>query len=274
MPSMYKIVEKESLTSNVRRFKVEAPAVARKARPGQFVILRVHEKGERFPITLSNTDPEKGTLEFVFAEVGKSSKLLGALEVGDSILNLSGPLGNATVIKKFGTVLCVGGGVMVGALLFQIKAFKEAGNRIISIVGARSDEHVILADEVKALSDEFYLASDDGSVGYEGIDFINDILKEKGVDYVFTIGPISLQRAISEMTEPHKIPTTVNLFPIMVDGTGMCGACRVTVAGETRFACVHGPDFDGHKVDFDELISRMRFYNPNEKIAMVLFEGR
>ncbi len=274
MPSINKILKKESLSPNVKHFKIIAPAVARKAKPGQFVIIRVHEKGERFPITLSGTNPDEGTLEFIFAEVGKSSKLLGRLEVGEEILNLSGPLGNKTEIKNYGTILCIGGGVMIGALLFQIKALKEVGNRILTVIGARSKEHLILEEEAKALSDELYIATDDGSHGHEGIVFIDNILKEKNINHVFTIGPTSLQREISEMTRPYNIPTTVNLFPIMVDGTGMCGACRVTVGGETKFACVHGPDFDGHQVDFDELISRMRFYNPNEKIAMVLFDGR
>ncbi len=272
-PSMYKVVKKEELTPTVKLFRVRAPAVARKAKPGQFVILRVYEKGERFPITIAGTDPQEGTIDLVFAEVGKSSKLLGKLGEGDSILNLSGPLGNATKVKNYGTILCVGGGVMIGALLYQMRALREAGNKIITLIGAKNAEHLFMVEEVKAQSDEFYLATDDGSAGHEGIDFLRDLLKERKFDHVFTIGPTSLQRMVSEMTQPYGVPTTVNLFPIMVDGTGMCGACRVTVGGETKFACVNGPDFDGHQVDFDELISRMRFYNPNEKIAMVLFDG-
>jgi ferredoxin/flavodoxin---NADP+ reductase len=266
-------MQKEQLASNIKLFEVSAPAVAVKSKPGQFVILRVHEKGERFPITIADANPEKGTVTIIFAEVGKSSSQLGRLEEGDSLLNFSGPLGNATKIANYGEILCVGGGVMAGALLYQIKALKKAGNRITTIIGARSKEHLILVDELRKYSDELHLATDDGSVGEEGIAFLEALLKAKSFSQAITIGPTSLQKVVSEMTKPLGIPTTVNLFPIMVDGTGMCGACRVTVGEETKFACVHGPDFDGHKVDYDELISRMRFYNPNEKIAMVLFDG-
>ena len=272
-PFMYGIVRKDKLSPNIKLFEVAAPAVAAKSRPGQFVILRVHEKGERFPITIADADPAKGMVTIIFAEVGKSSIQLGKLNEGDSILNFSGPLGNATDIKAYGDVLCVGGGVMAGALLYQIKALKSAGNKITTIIGARSKEHLILVDDLRKYSDEFHVATDDGSEGEEGLAFLEDILKAKKFAQAITIGPTSMQRAVSEMTRPYGIPTTVNLFPIMVDGTGMCGACRVSVGEETKFACVHGPDFDGHRVNFDELISRMRFYNPNEKIAMVLFDG-
>jgi ferredoxin--NADP+ reductase len=271
---MYAILRKAKLAPNVKLFDVYAPAVAAKSKPGNFVIIRIHEKGERFPITIADADPDKGSITLIFAEVGKSSKQLGRLEEGDSILNLSGPLGNATKIEKYGDILCVGGGVMVGALIYQMRALKGAGNKITAIVGARSEEHLIMLEEAKSASDELHIATDDGSEGHEGIDFLADILKQKRFDHVFTIGPMSMQRAVSELTRPYQTPTTVNLFPIMVDGTGMCGSCRVTVGGETKFSCVHGPDFDGHKVDYDELISRMRFYNPNEKIAMILFDGR
>ncbi|MFQ6053717.1 MAG: sulfide/dihydroorotate dehydrogenase-like FAD/NAD-binding protein [Candidatus Bathyarchaeia archaeon] len=263
---------KLTLTPNVKLFEVEAPAVARKARPGHFVILRIHEKGERIPITIAGTDPGKGTVTIVFAEVGKTSKQLGALEEGDAILNFAGPLGNPLKVENYGTVLCVGGGVMVGALLYQISALRKAGNKIVSVVGARSAEHLIFVEEVRRASDELHVATDDGSEERRGLDFLEGLLKETRFDHVFTIGPTSMQRAVAEMTRPHGIPTTVNLFPIMVDGTGMCGACRVTVGGETKFACIDGPDFDGHQVDFDELISRMRVYTPHEKIAMVLHD--
>ena len=270
---MYEVVLKDRLAPNIVRFDVKAPAVAAKSRPGQFVIVRVHEKGERFPITIADANPKVGTLTLIFAEVGKSSKLLGKLGVGDQILNLSGPLGNATKVERYGNVLCVGGGVMVGAMLYQARALKEAGNKVAIIIGARSKDHLILLDEARKLTDELIIATDDGSEGKAGIDFLPEVLVKHGIKHVFTIGPTSMQRTVSEMTKPLGIPTTVNLFPIMVDGTGMCGACRVSVGGETKFACVHGPDFDGHKVDYDLLISRMRFYNPNEKIAMVLYDG-
>jgi ferredoxin--NADP+ reductase len=272
-PFMYGIVRKEKLASNIKLFDVHAPAVAAKSKPGQFVIVRVHEKGERFPITIADANPEKGLVTIIFAEVGKSSTQLGNLKEGDSILNFSGPLGNATKIRQYGDVLCVGGGVMAGALLYQMKALKNAGNRITPVIGARSKEHLILVDELRKYSDELYVATDDGSEGEEGLNFLGKILAEKKFAQAMTIGPTSMQMVVSEMTKPYGIPTTVNLFPIMVDGTGMCGACRVSVGNETKFACVHGPDFDGHKVNYEELINRMRFYNPSEKIAMVLFDG-
>ncbi len=270
---MYEIMRKEDLSPNIKLFDVKAPAVAAKSQPGQFVIVRVHEKGERFPITIADADKKAGTVTIIWAEVGKSSKLLSTLNKGDNILNFSGPLGNATKIQNYGEILCVCGGVMAGAMLFQLKAFKAAGNKITTIVGARSKEHLILIEDIKKVSDEIFVATDDGSEGYKSLEFLDDVLKTHNFNHVFTIGPTSMQRSVSEMTKHYSTPTTVNLFPIMVDGTGMCGACRLTVNGETRFACVHGPDFDGHKVDYDELISRMRFYNPNEKIAMVLFDG-
>jgi ferredoxin--NADP+ reductase len=270
---MYSIVRKEKLAPNIKLFEVTAPAVAAKSKPGQFVIIRVNEKGERFPITITDANPEKGTVSIIFAEVGKSSSQLGMLNEGETILNFSGPLGNATKIQNYGEILCVGGGVMAGALLYQLKALKKAKNKITTIIGARTKEHLILVTELKKVSNDLYIATDDGSEGEEGITFLGEILKAKSFSHVMTIGPTSMQMVVSEMTKPYGIPTTVNLFPIMVDGTGMCGACRVTVGEETKFACVHGPDFDGHKVNYDELISRMRFYNPNEKIAMVLFDG-
>jgi len=266
---VYRIVEKRSLSPTDKLFVVEAPAVARKAEPGQFAILRTNEKGERIPITLAGADPEKGTVTIVFAEVGKSSKDLGELNEGDEILNFAAPLGNPLKVLNYGNVLCVGGGVFVGALLYHLKALRKAGNKITSIMGARNAEHLIFVDEMRAVSDELHIATDDGSMGNKGLDFLKDLLKGRKFDRVFTLGPTSMQREVVEMTKPLGIPTTVNLFPIMVDGSGMCGACRVVVGGETKFACVDGPDFDGLKVDFDHLISRMRFYNPQEKIAMV-----
>ncbi|MGQ9679807.1 MAG: sulfide/dihydroorotate dehydrogenase-like FAD/NAD-binding protein [Candidatus Bathyarchaeia archaeon] len=266
---MYRIIEKVKLTPTDKMLVIEAPEVARKAKPGQFVVLRINEKGERIPITIAGTDADKGTVTIVFAEVGKTSKDLGKLGVGDHILNFAAPLGNPIKVENFGTVLCVGGGVFVGALLYLIKELRQAGNKIITVVGARNSEHLIFLDDAEKLSDELYIATDDGSRGYKDLEFLKDLLKERRFEHVFTIGPTSMQRLVSELTRPHNIPTTVSLFPIMVDATGMCGACRVIVGGETKFACVDGPDFDGHKVDFDQLISRMRFYNSQEKIAMV-----
>ena len=267
---MYKIVTKKELTPNVKYFEVHAPAVAHKSKPGQFVIVRGKETGERLPITIAGTDPEKGTVDIYFAEVGKSSTELGLLEEGESILNFAGPLGNSVNIENYGKILCVGGGVFVGAMLYQIEAFKEAGNHVTAVFGFRNKDHIILEDEVKAVADEVYVCTDEGSYGYEGMSIVEELLEKNKYDHVFTIGPTSLQKNLSDMTKPYGIPTNVNLFPIMVDGMGMCGACRVTVGGSTLFRCVNGPEFDGHEVDFDELIMRMRVYNPQEKIAMVV----
>ncbi len=267
---MYKIVSKRELTPNVKVIDVHAPAVANKARPGQFVIVRFKETGERIPMTIAGTDPEAGTVTIYFAEVGRSSTELGMLEEGDELLNFAGPLGNAAEIKKYGKILCVAGGVFSGAMLYQIEALKEAGNHVVAVFGFRNKYHVMLEEEVKGVADDAYICTDDRSYGYEGMGVVDELLEKEDFDVVFTIGPTSLQKNLSEKTRPYGVPTRVNLFPIMVDGMGMCGACRVTVAGDTRFSCVDGPEFDGHQVDFDELIMRMRVYNPQEKIAMVV----
>lgn len=267
---MFKIVTKKELTPNAKYFEVYAPAIAHKAKPGQFVIIRANETGERIPITIAGSDTEKGTVDVYFAEVGKSSTELGALEEGDEILNFAGPLGNSVKIKNYGKILCVGGGVFVAAMLYQIKAFKEVGNHVTAVFGFRNKDHVMLEDEVRDVADEVYICTDDGSYGCLGIQVVDELLQNNNYDHVFTIGPTSLQKNLSEKTKPYNIPTRVNLFPIMVDGMGMCGACRVTVGGSTLFSCVDGPEFNGHEVDFDELIMRMRVYNPQEKIAMVI----
>lgn len=269
---MYKIVTKKELTSNVKYFEVHAPAVAHKSRPGQFVIVRAKETGERLPITIAGTDTVNGTVGMYFAEVGKSSTQLGSLEVGDSILNFAGPLGNETLIGNYGKVLCVGGGVFVGALQYQIEALKKEGCHVTAVYGFRSKDHVILEDEVKAVADEVYICTDDDSYGTKGMGIVDELLEKNKYEQVFTIGPTSMQKNLCDKTKPYGVQTKVNLFPIMVDGMGMCGACRVTVGGSTLFSCVDGPEFDGHKVDFDELIRRMRTYNPQEKIAMVVSE--
>jgi len=267
---MYKIVAKKDLTPNVKFFEVVAPAVAHKSKPGQFVIIRATEKGERIPITIAGAHPEKGTIDLYLAEVGKTSTQLGSFQVGDEILNLAGPLGNAVKAVNYGRILCVGGGVFVGAMLYQVEAFKEAGNHVTTVLGFRNKDHVMLVEEAEALSDEVYVCTDDGSYGLNGMGVVEELLDKERFDHVFTIGPTILQKNLSELTKARGIPITVNLFPIMVDGMGMCGACRVTVGGSTLFSCVDGPEFDGHQVDFDELISRMRVYNAQEKIAMVV----
>lgn len=266
---MYKIVTKRELAPHTNLFEFSAKEIAAKTKPGQFVILRVDEGGERIPLTIASANVEKGTITVVCHEVGKSTKQLGKLKEGDCILDLLGPLGKPAEIEKFGTVLCVGGGVMVAPLQFQAKAFHEAGNRVIGVIGARTENHLIFEREMREVCDELYVSTDDGTKGYKGLDFLKDLLKEKKIDRVIVTGPIVTMKTVSEFTRSHGIPTIVNLIPIMVDGMGMCGACRVTVGGRTMFACVDGPDFDGHQVDFEELMARLKMFTPQEKLAFV-----
>jgi len=269
----YKIIKKRELAPHIKLIEVDDEEIAKKSRPGHFVILLVDEAGERIPITIAGADPERGSITLVFKEVGRSTMKLGALEEGDEILHLVGPLGNPVEAERYGEILCVGGEVFIPALHYEAQALKEAGNKITSIIGARRREHLIYVEEMRKVSDGLYIATDDGSAGYRGLGFLEELLERRRFDHVFTIGPINMQREISEMTRPYGIPTTVHLFPIMVDGTGMCGACRVTVGGETKFTCVDGPAFDGHQVDFQELINRMMFYRPHEKISLIMAEA-
>lgn len=271
---MYKVLVKQELAPQIKLFKVHAPDVAEKAKAGQFVILRIDEKGERIPLTLVDWEKEK-SITLIFQEVGVSTKKLGMLEVEDAILNIVGPLGNPSDIKHYGSVAVVCGGVGTAAAYPIAKAFKEAGNRVISIVGARNEELLILEGEMQNVSDELHISTDDGSKGYKG--FVSDVLKsliEKNqqFDVVYSIGPPLMMRATVEVTRPHGIKTIVSLNPIMVDGMGMCGACRVTVDDRTRFACVDGPEFDGLQVNFDELIKRLRMYQGEEAMASQFFE--
>jgi ferredoxin--NADP+ reductase len=269
---MYKILRKEELAPKIRLFEVEAPEIAEKAKPGQFIILLIDEKGERAPLTIAEYDTKKGTITFVFNEVGKTTKQLGCLEVGDYIWNITGPLGVPSEIKSFGKVLCIGGGVMTAPLLLQVKALHEAGNEITTIVGARIKDLLIFEKEMKTLSGKLYVATDDGSKGYRGLDFLKEILKKEKFDRCICMGPVVMMKTVSEITKLHGIPTVVTLTPIMVDGMGMCGVCRVTVDGKMKFGCVDGPEFDGHKVDFDGLISRQRMFLPEERLSSVLWE--
>jgi len=269
---VYKIVAKRELAPKIKLFEVDAPEIAAKAGPGQFVIIRQHETGERVPLTITDYDREKGTITIVFNEVGKTTKELGTFEEGDCIRNIAGPLGNPSEIQKFGRVLCVGGGVMVAPLYLVAKALREAGNELVVVVGARIKELLIFEKEMKEIADEFYVTTDDGSEGYQGLEFLTDILAKKKFDRVVVMGPVIMMKTVSEMTKPFNVKTVVTLTPIMVDGMGMCGACRVTVKGETKFGCVDGPEFDGHQVDFDELIKRQRVYLAEERLASVFYE--
>ena len=265
---MYKILVKRELAPSVKLFEVEAPLVAKKAQAGQFVILRINEVGERIPLTIADFSREKGTITIIFQEVGSSTQELGLLAQGDFLLDLVGPLGKPTHVKKFGTVICIGGGIGIAPVYPIARAMKQAGNRVISIIGARSKNILIYEKEMKATSDKLYITTDDGSKGEKG--FVTDPLKrliELGVkiNLVIAIGPVVMMRNVADATRNPGIPTVVSLNPIMVDGTGMCGGCRVSVGNENRFACVDGPEFDAHQVDFNGLTARQRMYKLSEE---------
>ena len=268
---MFKILEKKVLGPNVKQFVLDAPAIARKRKSGQFVMLRINREGERFPLTIADADPEKGTITLIFQEVGKSTFELGTWGVDDSILDVVGPLGEATEVEKFGRVVCMGGGVGVAEIYPVAMAMKEAGNEVISIIGARTQSLVILEEHMKNVSHKLFVTTNDGSYGYPGFvtNPLNDLLCDPKIkiDRVFCIGPVPMMRAVADATRKYEIYTIVSLNPIMVDGTGMCGACRVEIDGQTKFACVDGPDFDAHKVDFDLLIQRQQMYVEQEKLS-------
>jgi ferredoxin--NADP+ reductase len=269
---MYRIVTKKELAPKIKLFEAHAPEMAEKAKPGQFIILIIDERGERIPLNIAGYDSKKGTITFVFNEVGKTTRQLGVLKEGDCIWNITGPLGIPSEIKNFGNVLCVAGGVMIAPMLLQLKALREAGNKITTVMGARIEQLLFFEEEMKALSGKYYVATDDGSKGYKGLDFLKNILEKEKFDRCITMGPVGMMKNVSEMTKPFNIPTVVTLTPIMVDGMGMCGVCRVTISGKMKFGCVDGPEFDGHKVDFDELISRQRMFLPEERLSSLIWE--
>lgn len=261
--SMFKIVQKEHFSENVVKLVVEAPMIAQSRRPGHFVIVRTGEGGERIPLTIADADTAKGTITLVIQAIGDSTRKICALEPDDCLTDIVGPLGQATHIEKVGTVVCCGGGVGVAPLLPIIKAMKQAGNRVISILAARTSELIILEKEVAEFSDEVILMTDDGSKGRKGLVTagVEEVIKREQVDLVVAIGPAVMMKFVELTTRKYDTPTMVSLNTIMVDGTGMCGACRVTVDGKTKFVCIDGPEFDAHKVDFDEMIMRLKAYN-------------
>jgi len=273
---MFKILSKRELTPVTKLFVVEAPLVARKARPGQFVIVRVAENGERIPLTIADFDAGAGTVTIVVQEVGKTSRLLGALKAGEAILDLVGPLGRPCPLTDKGPVVLVGGGFGVAPIYPIAKALKAKGVKVVSIIGARTKDLLILEEEMAQVSDEVLVATDDGSKGFKG--FNADLLKReieagREIEEVIAIGPMPMMRAVAQVTEPHKLRTLVSVDPIMVDGTGMCGACRLTVGGRVRFACVDGPIFDAHEVDFTETIRRGKMYAAEQKLALEKMES-
>ncbi len=270
---MNEIAYKEELAPKLKLFDVKESNIAEKSKPGNFVVIRVDDKGERFPLTIAAANEDEGTIRMIVNEVGKSSRQLGKLEEGDEIHDLLGPLGTAYNIEEYGTVLCLGGGVYAGPIHYLASALRDAGNEIITVLGARYDEKMIYEEELEEVSDEIYKCTDDGSKGYEGISFIDDeILSQKDIDRVVGMGRISTLKKLANLTEPYEIPTRVSLTPIMVDGTGMCGSCRVKVGDETKIACVDGPKFDAHKVGWDLLKSRKRLFSHQERTAAIMEE--
>ena len=264
---MFKIVKREEMADGtVILNEIEAPLIAKKAKPGQFVILKANEDGERIPLTMADTDPEKGTITIIYMVVGKSTALFKELKVGDSFQDVIGPLGKATHLEKVGKVICVGGGTGVAVLHPITRGLKDAGNDVTCIIGARNKDLLIIEEQMKAASHDLRVCTDDGSYGHHG--FVTDVMKEVldggDIKLVVAIGPVPMMKAVSNITKGYNVETLVSLNPIMVDGTGMCGGCRVSVGGETKFACVDGPEFDGHKVDYDELMLRLNAYRDEE----------
>lgn len=267
----FEILEAQRIAPGINMFVINAPLIAKKAKPGQFVILRLHEHGERVPLTVADKDPERGTITIVAQEVGKTTKELGTFKAGDTILDLLGPLGQPTHLENYGTVCVVAGGVGVAEAYPVAKGLKEAGNKVITILGYRSKDYMFFHEKFQPISDELIITTNDGSYGKKG--FTTDALKEliergEKIDLVYTVGPTIMMKVVADVTRPHEIKTMASLAPIMLDGTGMCGVCRVTVGGEVKFACVDGPEFDAHQVDFDELMARLTLYKDLEKISL------
>jgi ferredoxin--NADP+ reductase len=268
---LYKVLEKTFLQEIVVRMVIEAPEIARKRKAGQFVVLMIDDKGERIPLTIVDSDSQQGTITIIYQIVGKTTAQLAKLEKDGFIMHVLGPLGHPTEVKNFGTAVVVGGGVGIGVAYPIAAALKKAGNKVISIIGARKRDILILEDDMRKVSDQLLVATDDGSYGFHG--FVSTVLqnlidsKEK-IDIAYAIGPVPMMRVLANLTKPYGIKTIVSLNPIMVDATGMCGACRVAVGGKTMFCCVDGPEFDGHEVDFNLLMTRLRMYCDQEKQAM------
>jgi len=272
---MFRIQNARFLAPDIKLFRVEAPRIARKQRPGQFVIVRVHERGERIPLTIAGADPFDGTITLIVQGVGKTTRLMNMLEAGDALRDVVGPLGHPSHVERFGTVCVIGGGVGIAIAFPVARAMKEAGNRVVSILGARSRPWLILEEAVRAVSDEIHVTTDDGSYGEPGLvtgPLGRMLAAGWRPDHVMTVGPVPMMRAVAELTRPYGIPTFASVNSIMVDGTGMCGGCRVQVGGQNRFACADGPDFDAHQLDFGALALRNAAYRQMERAALARFE--
>lgn len=275
---VYNILEKQVLSATVKLIVVEAPTVSRKAKAGQFVIVRIDETGERIPLTIADFDRQAGTITLIFQEVGKSTMQMGSLNPGDQLITVAGPLGHPTDIQKYGTVICIGGGVGIAPTFPIASALKEAGNKVISIIGARNKSLLFWEDRMRAVSDELIVCTDDGSFGRKAV--VTEPLKEllekhrKEIARVWAIGPAIMMKFVSSTTKPYNVPTIVSLNTIMIDGTGMCGGCRVVLDSGAQFVCVDGPEFDAHKVNWDILLSRLGFYVEQEREAVERWKHR
>jgi ferredoxin--NADP+ reductase len=268
---LHKVLEKTFLQEIVVRMVIEAPEIARKRKAGQFIVLMIDEKGERIPLTIVDSDSQRGTITIIYQIVGKTTAQLAKMDKGDGIMHVLGPLGHATEINNFGTAVCVGGGVGIGVAYPIAAALKKAGKKVISIIGARTKDILILEDDMRKVSDQLLVATDDGSYGFHG--FVSNVLQNlidagEKIDIAYAIGPVPMMNVVAKLTKTYGIKTIVSLNPIMVDATGMCGACRVSVGGKTKFGCVDGPEFDGHEVDFSLLMSRLKMYADDEKQAL------
>lgn len=267
---MHKIIKAKELAPKIKLIQLKDELAAKAAKPGQFCVIKIDENGERIPLTIAKAEKGSGLITLIFQEAGATTCMLGRLKEGDQISDFLCPLGKPADIEKFGTVVTIGGGVGIPEILPVTEAYKKAGNYVISVLGARSDDLILLRDEIKAVSDEVHIVTDDGSSGRKGFvsDILTELIKTKKIDLVSAVGPTIMMKVISDVTKPHNIKTLVSLNPIMLDATGMCGVCRVTVGGQVKFACVDGPEFDGHLVDFDELMMRQKIYLDEEKRAM------
>jgi len=272
-PFMYKILRKESLTPDAYKIEIAAPEVAKKCKPGHFIILRIDELGERIPLSLANYYPNRGTITVIFLATGKTTLKLASMKEGDSFLNLAGPLGNPSVIDHFGHVVCCGGGLGIAPLYPIARELKEKGNKVTIIIGARSKDLLFYENELKKVSVQLYVTTDDGTKGRKGFvtDQLKDLLEMEKIDRVIAIGPAIMMKAVADVTRPYNVKTVVSLNSIMVDGTGLCGACRVEIGGKTKFTCVDGPEFDAHLVDFNLLMKRLNMYLPEERRSRELF---
>lgn len=273
---MFPIQEARFLAADIKLLRIVAPRIAEKRRAGQFVIVRAHEHGERIPLTIADSDAAAGTITIIVQGVGKTTRLINMLQAGDALRDVVGPLGRPSDVERFGTVVVIGGGVGTAIAYPTAVAMQQAGNRVLSIIGARTKDLLILESEVRATSDELFVMTDDGSYGEHGL--VTQKLQQlidarRQIDHVLAIGPIPMMQAVAEVTRPHGIRTIVSLNPIMVDGTGMCGGCRVLVSGQSRFACVDGPEFDAHEVDFRVLTQRNRMYRTQEQAALGRFQA-